>query len=211
MSAINSATTIGQVQEPSVSIMEGVEYAGDTGSIVSSDAPVQAAYPHRGAGSDPAGDVRASLTVAQADVARLSALIASGNHSQAEVKQLRSKFSRRIDDLEMITKALKFVSKVVPRGLPIFQWEGQVSLPSAPVFVDINTCIMNFTDIMKCYGLDLDENYLRVLPPLLAGTIRLWFQDFIFKFKQIYQQDPTWLQFATALTPRKNGTTVLKN
>ena len=217
MSAINSATTIGLVQEPSVSTMEGVEYAGDAAaSIVSTDAPAQAArYPSHGAGYDHAGDVRASLTLAHADVARLSALIASGNHSQAEVKQLRSKFARRIDDLEMITKALKFVeasasstitgvkvSKVVPRGLPIFQWEGQVSVPTAPVFVDINTCIMNFTDVMNCHGLDLDENYLRVLPPLLAGTIRLWFQDFVHKFSQVYQQDPTWLQFATALQER---------
>ncbi|GAA5817749.1 hypothetical protein MFLAVUS_011301 [Mucor flavus] len=196
---------IGPAAAP-VAVMEEVEY----------DAPVTPIQPvvevlPRGAGSDPVHTLKTSLTLAQDEIASLSALVVTFTGSQGQLRSYRSQLSKRVEDLELLGKALKLVqstagdslagsklSKVVPRDLPLFQWIGNVTVPGAHVFVDINTCLMKFTDIMMSHDLDLNSNYLRVLPPLLAGPIRLWFEDFRVEFAKLYQRDPLWLEFTSA-------------
>ncbi|GAA5817944.1 hypothetical protein MFLAVUS_011524 [Mucor flavus] len=182
---------IGPVAAP-VAVMEEVEYDAPAvpGAPVTPIQPVVEVLP-RGAGSDPVHTLKTSLTLAQDEIASLSALVVTFTGSQDQLRSYRSQLSKRVEDLELLGKALKLVqstagdslagsklSKVVPRDLPLFQWIGNVTVPGAHVFVDINTCLMKFTDIMTSHDLDLNSNYLRVLPPLLAGPIRLWFEDF---------------------------------
>ncbi|CAM0138732.1 unnamed protein product, partial [Umbelopsis sp. WA50703] len=208
---------IGPLAQNVTNGMKGVEYSesGSDSGLASPEVPTVSTFLPRGAGSDPANALQVSISLAQADIVSLSSMVSSSNGTVDDLRNLRSKLSRRVGDLEMLSKALKLIqatadntlaaaklSNVVPRNLPLFQWENQVSVPGAPVFVDINTCIMNFTDVMRSHNLDLDANYLRVLPPLLAGTIRLWFQDFLTQFRELYQKDPSWLQFSTTMQER---------
>ncbi|GAA5802206.1 hypothetical protein HPULCUR_007668 [Helicostylum pulchrum] len=215
--SIPTQNFIGPVAPPATR-MEDVEFSAETAPNVSSTLVASPKAPvclPRGAGSDPAAGLQVSISLLHEEIVSLYALIASSNGTTDELRSYREKVSKKMGDLDQLGRAQKLIqatagstlagaklSNVVPRNLPLFQWENQVSVPGAPVFVDVNTCIMNFTDVMISHNLDLDANYLRVLPPLLAGTIRLWFEDFVTQFRKLYQQDPSWIQFSTAMQDR---------
>ncbi|KAG1486634.1 hypothetical protein G6F53_013924 [Rhizopus delemar] len=59
---------------------------------------------------------------------------------------------------------------VVPPNLPLMQWKGAVFDPSAPVSVDVKHCLKKFQDVMFAHGLDLDQHWLRLLPPCLSSS-----------------------------------------
>ncbi|KAG2192078.1 hypothetical protein INT47_010124 [Mucor saturninus] len=95
------------------------------------------------------------------------------------------------------------VSKVVTRSLPLFRKEGLAAAgPEGHVFVDVKTSLMNFADVMNSHGIDLNDNYLRLLPPFLFGTTRIWNEDCINKFKSTYQRVPNWQEFSVAIQER---------
>ncbi|KAG1131777.1 hypothetical protein G6F37_014126 [Rhizopus arrhizus] len=52
------------------------------------------------------------------------------------------------------------------------QWKGAVFDPSAPVSVDVKHCLKKFQDVMFAHGLDLDQHWLRLLPPCLSSSQR---------------------------------------
>ncbi|KAG2192539.1 hypothetical protein INT47_011652 [Mucor saturninus] len=94
-------------------------------------------------------------------------------------------------------------SLVVPKNLPMFRWEGLPACgPEGLVFVDVKTCLMNFVDVMNRHGLILDDNYLHVLPPLLFGDTRIWFKDYLNKFRPAFQRVPSWQEFSVAIQER---------
>ena len=91
---------------------------------------------------------------------------------------------------------------IVPRDMPLFQWEGQVFNRSRQVFADIKACIQNFEDIMISHCLSIDANYLRLLPTLLSPTARIWFDDFVTTFRSTTAALPTWSDFSIAIIAR---------
>ncbi|KAG1002543.1 hypothetical protein G6F27_011867 [Rhizopus arrhizus] len=84
---------------------------------------------------------------------------------------------------------------VVPPNLPLMQWKGAVFDPSAPVSVDVKHCLKKFQDVMFAHGLDLDQHWLRFLPPCLSSSQRTWFDEY-----QEKEDVHTWSQKATSTT-----------
>ena len=152
-----------------------------------------------------AQDMKTSIMLAQADVQSLSIYVASAPESDPLLRNKRSRLSKRINDVLMLKKAAKVLqddgveggivpvtnmkqkSHVVPRNLPMFCWEGHDNIPGVHVFEDINTCIRNFVDVMNCHGLDLDNNFLRVIPACLSGTTRTWFEEYLSTHRKMKQ------------------------
>ncbi|EIE88739.1 hypothetical protein RO3G_13450 [Rhizopus delemar RA 99-880] len=84
---------------------------------------------------------------------------------------------------------------VVPPNLPLMQWKGAVFDPSAPVSVDVKHCLKKFQDVMFAHGLDLDQHWLRLLPPCLSSSQRTWLDEY-----QEKEDVHTWSQFKKAFT-----------
>src|SRR6478609_8439987 len=84
---------------------------------------------------------------------------------------------------------------VVPPNLPLMQWKGAVFDPSAPVSVDVKHCLKKFQDVMFSHGLDLDQHWLRLLPPCLSSSQRTWLDEY-----QEKEDVHTWSQFKKAFT-----------
>ncbi|KAI8966917.1 hypothetical protein BDB01DRAFT_857440 [Pilobolus umbonatus] len=89
-------------------------------------------------------------------------------------------------------------SNVVPNNLPLFQWDGCVSIPSAPVFSDVAACLQKFQDIMFCHNLDYNTNFLRLIPACLTSQ-RPWFDVFVSGYDMV-NRAPTWSEFKVAMT-----------
>ncbi|KAI8967658.1 hypothetical protein BDB01DRAFT_840352 [Pilobolus umbonatus] len=89
-------------------------------------------------------------------------------------------------------------SSVVPNNLPLFQWEGCASVPTAPVFGDVAACLQKFQDIMFCHNLNYDTNFLCLIPACLT-TQRSWFDVFLSGF-DLSRRPPTWSEFKRAMT-----------
>ncbi|KAG2192987.1 hypothetical protein INT47_010369 [Mucor saturninus] len=161
-------------------------------------------------------DMKIAISLAKAEIRQLSLYVSSASESDSSLRNKRIRLNRRMEDLAMINKAclcgeeanetiIKHaqVSKVVPRNLTLFRWEGLAAAgPEGHVFVDVKTCLMNFVDVMNSHGLELNNNYLRLLPPLLFGTTRIWHEDYINKFKSAYQRVPNWQEFSVAIQER---------
>lgn len=54
---------------------------------------------------------------------------------------------------------------------------------------------------MFAHSLDFDGNFMRLLPPCLSATIRLWYDQFLNGF-HIPSRPPTWNEFKFAMTSR---------
>ncbi|KAI7888274.1 uncharacterized protein EV154DRAFT_398799, partial [Mucor mucedo] len=74
--------------------------------------------------------------------------------------------------------------------------------PGEHIFEDIKTCLTRFTDVMNCHNLDLDANFLHLLPPQLTTNTHVLFEGYLSKFRCVFQMDPTWLQFSAAFQAR---------
>ncbi|KAL0582277.1 hypothetical protein ABG067_007869, partial [Albugo candida] len=88
---------------------------------------------------------------------------------------------------------------IVPRNLQPFQWEGQVHDSRAPVAVDLDECLSNFTDILGSYGMNIDQDFARLLPPLFGYTVKSWFKAFLSSHRAAYQREPTFEEFSRAI------------
>ncbi|KAI7864874.1 uncharacterized protein EV154DRAFT_584816 [Mucor mucedo] len=194
--------------------MEDIETTFDQSTNLAADLPGVAV---NGAVDDGyINDMKISISLAKAEIRQLSLYVSSAPESDSSLRNKRIRLNRRTEDLAMMNKAylcgeeanettIKHaqVSKVVPRNLPLFRWEGLAAAgPEGHVFVDVKTCLMNFVDVMNSHGLDLNDNYLRLLPPLLFGTTRIWHEDYINKFKSAYQRVPNWQEFSVAIQER---------
>ncbi|GAA5797845.1 hypothetical protein HPULCUR_003241 [Helicostylum pulchrum] len=152
--SIPTQNFIGPVAPPATR-MEDVEFSAETAPNVSSTLVASPKAPvclPRGAGSDPAAGLQVSISLLHEEIVSLYALIASSNGTTDELRSYREKVSKKMGDLDQLGRAQKLIqatagstlagaklSNVVPRNLPLFQWENQVSVPGAPVFVDVNT------------------------------------------------------------------------
>ncbi|GAA5816885.1 hypothetical protein MFLAVUS_010419 [Mucor flavus] len=116
--------------------------------------------------------------------------VASGSFSPAPVARTETYVSRA-------------PTTIVPK-LCLFQWEGQVfdRTSGHQVFADLKACIQHFEDIMNSHCLDLDNNYLRLLPPLLSPTARIWYDDFLTNYRTAHAASPSWNDFTTGFTAR---------
>ncbi|KAI8095133.1 hypothetical protein BDF21DRAFT_447468 [Thamnidium elegans] len=144
---------IGPLAQNIANNMEDVEYSDSA-----SEVPIQPVveHPSQGTGSDPVLALKTSLTLAQADVASLSSLVVTFVGSQDQLSKYHyggtygnsAQYGNKIAIILVILYHIgSKLSKVVPRELPLFQWLGNVTVPGAHVFVDINTCLMKFTDV----------------------------------------------------------------
>ncbi|KAI7884992.1 uncharacterized protein EV154DRAFT_485321 [Mucor mucedo] len=170
-------------------------------------------------------DLKTSIDLDKAEVHSLSLYVAADPESDLSVNNKHIRLNKRIGDIVLLKKAAKALqvelqeltkadeptmkieglkkSHVVPRNLPAFCWKGHNNIPGVHVLEDINTCIRNFMDVMNCHGLDLNSNYLRVIPACLSGTTRTWFEEYLSDFRCKGLGDPTWNNFAVAF---KNAT-----
>lgn len=101
------------------------------------------------------------------------------------------------------TSVSKTTSATVPK-LSLFQWEGQIFNRAAgnQIFPDLKACIQHFEDIMTSHCLNLDNNFVRLLPPLLSPTARIWYDGFLSNYRMAHAATPTWKEVATAFTAR---------
>ncbi|CEP16520.1 hypothetical protein [Parasitella parasitica] len=160
-----------------------------------------------------------SIDIIQYNIASLTPLISSNPHHNTEqVNKNLALLATKMKDLAMFQKALssmkvynahtaspaKLQSFVVPRNLPLFQWENQaIDEKLGLVFTDnVKMCLQNFEDVMVSSNLDLDTNYWRVVPPLLAQSIRIWYTGYMEQFKKTKQRLPTWTEFLYAIIER---------
>ncbi|KAI7889011.1 uncharacterized protein EV154DRAFT_483549 [Mucor mucedo] len=166
---------------------------------------------------DSLGDMKKAISLAKEEIKQLSLYVASAPENDHGLKNKRICLKRKTNDLIILKKAFgcfedtkdismdKPITKslVVPRNLPMFRWEGLPACgPEGHIFVDVKTCLMNFVDVMNSHGLVLDDNYLRVLPPLLFGATRIWFEDYLNKFRPAFQRVPSWQEFSVAIQER---------
>lgn len=158
--------------------------------------------------------LQTSIDIVNASIASLTAIISASPHDE-EIKNQRVLLANKMKDLAMFTKALKVMkddpatttelkrSTFVPKNLPLFQWEGQViDAKLGQVFADIKLCLQNFEDVMVSNGLDLDSNFLRVVPPLLSQSTRTWYTGHLANFQKTKQRDPTWAEFSADIIAR---------
>ncbi|KAG2208999.1 hypothetical protein INT47_011139 [Mucor saturninus] len=159
--------------------------------------------------------MRSALTLAQDEMHSLTMYIASAPESDILLRNKRTRLARRLEDIELFKQSLTMmeatagdtilaskISSVVPRNLPKFCWEGHNHVEGAPVFIDIKTCLRNFTDVLRSYNIDFDANYLRIMPPQLSDPARGWFEDYLTTFRKVKQADPTWHEFVVAFQER---------
>ncbi|KAI8062069.1 hypothetical protein BDF21DRAFT_467193 [Thamnidium elegans] len=181
--------------------------------------------------ADVEADMKIAFTLLKSSIRNLSLYIASAP-AGVELTNARTSLSNKMKDLKMMkavcssmsddtssvasvsnssaispSRTETFVSRaptaIVPK-LCLFQWEGQVfnRAPGNQVFADIKACIQHFEDIMNSHCLDLDTNYLRLLPPLLSPTARIWYDDFLHNYRTAHVASPTWINFTTAFIAR---------
>ncbi|KAL0582250.1 hypothetical protein ABG067_007907, partial [Albugo candida] len=100
---------------------------------------------------------------------------------------------------------VKQQSNVCPRNLPLFQWENAIFDHSASVCVDVSACLRKFEDVLLAHGLDLDADFLRLVPQLLSDSQRTWYEQFVVQY-DVKVAPPTWADFKTAITSRYGRT-----
>ncbi|KAI9330384.1 hypothetical protein BD770DRAFT_449543 [Pilaira anomala] len=96
-------------------------------------------------------------------------------------------------------------STVCPHNLPFFQWENDVFEKSSTVFIDVTACLQKFEDVMFSYRLNFNTNFLRLVPPMLSTSQRLWYDQFLSQYDMV-RLPPTWSEFKTAITSRYGRT-----
>ncbi|CAO3622152.1 unnamed protein product [Mucor hiemalis] len=82
------------------------------------------------------------------------------------------------------------------------QGQAPESSPSTRMkkFTDtVPQCLQYFQDVVVSHCLDIGANHVRLLPPLLSPSVRMWFTGFSAKHRQLYQRDPTWVEFYVAI------------
>ncbi|KAL9536370.1 hypothetical protein MBANPS3_012695, partial [Mucor bainieri] len=87
---------------------------------------------------------------------------------------------------------------VVPVGLPLFQWKGQVKDEKREVFADIEECLGRFEDVLRQHTLDFNLHWYRLLPPCLPSELREWLTEYI----KISEGPVAWSTLRTAVTAR---------
>ncbi|KAL9558991.1 hypothetical protein MBANPS3_000646 [Mucor bainieri] len=87
---------------------------------------------------------------------------------------------------------------VVPVGLPLFQWKGQVKDEKHEVFADIEECLGRFEDVLRQHTLDFNLHWYRLLPPCLPSELREWLTKYI----KVYEGSVAWSTLRTAITAR---------
>ncbi|KAG2210722.1 hypothetical protein INT45_013566, partial [Circinella minor] len=159
--------------------------------------------------------IKAAISVIQDEILTLTMYVGGAPENDPLLNNKRTRLNRRTQDLKLMKNGLEImkdtmkdtiqaskVSSVVPAKLPMFCWEGHDNIPGEHIFEDIKTCLTRFTDVMNCHNLDLDANFLRLLPAQLTSNTRVWFEGYLSKFRSAYQTNPTWLQFSAAFQAR---------
>lgn len=179
-------------------------------------APVAALTPN----NDRMRRIANSIEIIGATIANLAEAIASSHEDNPNLANWRTAIANKTKDLSFLEKNFKTLraldndaldsssgltkyTSLVPRDLQPFQWEGHVhARDRGTVFVDIDECLQYFQDIVVRSRLDIDYNFVRLLPPLLSTTTRIWFTDYLTGIQNTYQRQPTWSEFCVAIKQR---------
>ncbi|KAG2206572.1 hypothetical protein INT47_008589, partial [Mucor saturninus] len=165
--------------------------------------------------NDKIENIMRTISCIQEEIASLTMYVGAAPENDPLLNNKRTRLNRRNQDLKLMKNSLEIIkdtmkdtiqssrkSSIVPVKLPMFCWEGHDNIPGEHIFEDIKTCLTRFTDVMNCHNLDLDANFLRLLPPQLTSNTRVWFEGYLSKFRSVFQMDPTWSQFSAAFQAR---------
>ncbi|KAG2193534.1 hypothetical protein INT47_009585 [Mucor saturninus] len=160
-------------------------------------------------------DIKTAISIIRDEILDLTRYVGVAPENDPSLNNKRTRLNRRTQDLKLMKNCLEAMkdtvkdtiqvskrSSVVPVKLPMFCWEGHDNIPGEHIFEDIKTCLTRFTDVMNCHNLDLDANFLRLLPPQLTSNTRVWFEGYLTKFRTVFQVDPTWARFSAAFQAR---------
>ncbi|OAD79485.1 hypothetical protein PHYBLDRAFT_179113 [Phycomyces blakesleeanus NRRL 1555(-)] len=70
-------------------------------------------------------------------------------------------------------------SRVVPRELPVLQWQGNEWDNTQKVYSSIEECLDKFEDVLHSYSLDLNVDWHRLLPIVLSREQRSWYDNYL--------------------------------
>ncbi|OAD73082.1 hypothetical protein PHYBLDRAFT_71588 [Phycomyces blakesleeanus NRRL 1555(-)] len=70
-------------------------------------------------------------------------------------------------------------SRLVPRELPVFQWQGNEWDHTQKVYASIEECLDKFEDVLHSYSMDLNVDWHRLLPIVLSREQRSWFDNYL--------------------------------
>jgi hypothetical protein len=103
----------------------------------------------------------------------------------------RSIKSRENDAKVVVVQQHKFV----PKGLPVFQWDTKVSDKSARIFENPDECCKAFEKIIFTNGMDINNEWQRLITPCLWSEDLNNFRDRQFK----KNENCSWEEFKKAL------------
>ncbi|KAG1044098.1 hypothetical protein G6F43_011505 [Rhizopus delemar] len=144
------------------------------------------------------GELDSTVIGATQVILSLSVRLLSTTPGSEEDNMVRAKYEACSKDLERLVHTRDFLRRAMSHAVPT-AWTGApqsaVFDPSVPVSVDVKHCLKKFQDVMFAYGLDPDQNWLRLLPPCLSSSQHTWLDE-----HQEKEDVHTWSHFKKAFT-----------